>query len=193
MGTPPRGLRATTTMLAGLAVALMAHCVPASAFEWETASPESQGLDGPALDGMSQALRQHGTKALLIIRHDRIVHEWYAAAMSRTTRHSTASLAKAIVGGTSLMLALDDGLTAPDDLACTYVAQWREDPLKSKITLRYLVTHTSGIEDAEADGKPDRQLTGWKGEFWTQAPNPFLAARGRGAGAVRAGHAEQVQ
>jgi len=98
MVNPLRGLRATNTMVTGLAMALMAHCVTASAFEWQTASPESQRLDGPALDGMSQALEQHGTKALLTIRHDRIVYEWYAEGMSRTTRHYAASLPKAIVG-----------------------------------------------------------------------------------------------
>jgi len=75
------------------------------------------------------------------------------------------------------MLALDDGLTAPDDLACSQVPQRREDPLRSQITVFHLATHTSGIEDAEADGKPHNQLTGWKGEFWTQDPNPFLTAR----------------
>ncbi|MGD9498347.1 MAG: serine hydrolase domain-containing protein [Armatimonadota bacterium] len=163
--------------LVGVVIALTAHCGPASAFEWQTASPESQGLSGAALEAMGRDLQGRGTKALLIIRHDRIVYEWYAPEMSRTTRHYTASLAKALVGGISLMLAIDEGRIAPDDLACRYVAQWRDDPLKSRITVRHLATHTSGIEDAEEDGKPHDQLPGWKGEFWRREPNPFLNAR----------------
>ena len=170
-------LRMSQIVLAGLVVTLMAQSSPASAFEWETASPESQGLSGATLAAMSHDLQGRGTTDLLIIRHDRIVHEWYAPDASRTARHYTASLAKAIVGGTSLMLAIDDGLIAPDDLACSYVAQWRDDPLKSRITIRHLATHTSGIEDAEQDDLPHDQLPGWKSAFWKQEPNPFLTAR----------------
>ena len=161
----------------GVVIVLIACETESRAFEWQAGTPESQGLDGQALQAMSADLQGHRTKALLVIRHDRIVYEWYAEGMSRTTKHYTASLAKAIVGGTSLMLAIDDDLVTPDDLACAYVAQWRDDPLKSKITLRHLATHTSGIEDAEEDGKPHDQLSGWKGEFWKQEPNPFLNAR----------------
>jgi len=164
-------------VVTGVMIALIVQGSSARAFEWQTAAPESQGLDAAALAAMSTDLQGRGTKALLVIRHDRIVHEWYAPGMSRTTKHYTASLAKAIVGGTSLMLAIDDGLLSPDDLACKYVSSWRDDPVKSKITIRHLATHTSGIEDAEADGKPHDQLPGWKGEFWKQEPNPFLTAR----------------
>lgn len=177
MRTNPRSSSTFTTILSCMAVTFMAHGGAAFAFEWQTASPESQGLDGAALEEMSRALQDHRTSALLIIRHDRIVHEWYASGMSRTTRHYTASLAKAIVGGASLMLAIDDGLISPDDPACRYVQQWQADPLKSRITIRHLATHTSGIEDAEEDGKPHSELAGWKGRFWKQDPNPFLTAR----------------
>lgn len=163
--------------IAVMVIVLIAQGSSALGFDWQTATPESQGLDAAALEAMSADLQAHGTKALLIIRHDRVVYEWYAQGMSRTTKHYTASLAKAIVGGTSLMLAIDDGLVDPDDLACDYVPQWRDDPLKSRITLRHLATHTSGIEDAEQDGMPHDQLPGWKGEFWRQEPNPFLSAR----------------
>ena len=47
-----------------------------------------------------------------------------------------------------------------------------DDPLKSKITLRHLATHTSGIEDAElavddpAYDAHHMELPGWKGIFW---------------------------
>src|SRR5262249_33648162 len=48
------------------------------------------------------------------------------------------------------------------------------------LTVRELATHTSGIEDAEADGLPHDQLTGWKGDFWKRLPpprDPFSLAR----------------
>jgi len=64
-----------------------------------------------------------------------------------------------------------------DDPACKYIPQWRRDPRKSRITLRHLATHSSGIEDAEADGLPHEQLPGWKGDFWRRRPDPFTIAR----------------
>ncbi len=160
-----------------LVMVLICAAACAEAFEWQTASPESQGMSSAKLAALGEQLEAHNTKALLIIRHDRIVYERYARGWSRNKRHYTASLAKALVGGVSLMLALDDGRLSADDLACKYVPPWRDDPLKSKITIRHLATHCSGIEDAEEEGESHEQLEGWKGDFWKRKPNPFLSAR----------------
>ena len=61
------------------------------------------------------------------------------------------------------MVAMHDGRISPDDAAHRYVPQWRGDPKRRAIAVRHLATHTSGIEDAEADGLPHDRLTGWKG------------------------------
>ena len=50
------------------------------------------------------------------------------------------------------------------------------DLLKSRITIRELATHSSGIEDAEQDHIPHMKLPGWKGAFWRQDPDPFTMA-----------------
>ncbi len=160
-----------------LAIVVVLCAGEASAFEWQAASPESQGMSSERLEAMGRELQQHGTKAVLVIRHDRIVYQWYARDAGRERPHYTASLAKALVGGVCLMLAMDDGRIEPDDPARKYVSQWASDPAKSKITIRQLATHHSGIEDAEQDGLPHEKLPGWKGEFWKQKPNPFATAR----------------
>jgi CubicO group peptidase (beta-lactamase class C family) len=69
-------------------------------------------------------------------------------------------------------VALSDGRLSLDDPAAKYIPQWRDDPRKSRITLRHLGSHTSGIEDAEADNLPHDKLTGWKGDFWKRLPVP---------------------
>ena len=148
--------------------------------DWTIATPESQGLSSSRLDAVWNGLKDRNTAALLVIRNDRIVFERYAAGSSRTTKHGTASLAKALVGGVSLAVAMSDGRVRPDDPAAKYVHQWARDPLKRQITVRHLATHTSGIEDAEADRLPHEQLTGWKGDFWKRLPppgDPFTIAR----------------
>ena len=151
-------------------------------WEWATASPESRGMNSTGLESAWAALRDRRTTALLVVRHDRIVFERYAQGYSRTRPHGTASLAKALVGGVGLMVAMGDGRIRPDDPAHLHVPRWRDDPGRKAITVRHLVTHTSGIEDAEADGLPHDRLTGWKGDFWKRLPpplDPFTLARDR--------------
>jgi len=157
-----------------------ADAVVRPGWEWQTATPESQGMSSQKLDALKDSLAARKTKAFLVVRNDRIVYEWYAPGHGPTVKHYTASMAKAIVGGVSVGVALSDGLIALDDRAAKYVPQWRDDPRKSKITLRQLGSHTSGIEDAEADNLPHDRLTGWKGDFWKQpAPprDPFTLSR----------------
>lgn len=152
------------------------------AFEWETTAPESQGFSSSKLEALRADLAARRTKALLVVRSDRIVCEWFVPGHAADKKHGTASLAKAVVGGLSLAVAMSDGRMALDDRAAKFIPQWRADPRKSRITLRHLGSHTSGIEDAEADGKPHEQLTGWKGDFWKRLAvpdDPFTTARDR--------------
>ena len=152
----------------------------AAEFQWMTATPESQGISGQKLAALRDDLAARKTSGLLIIRNDKVVCEWYAPGQSARSKHGTASMAKAIVGGVSLALAMTDGRITLDDPAAKFIPQWKDDPRKSRITVRQLGSHTSGIEDAEADKLPHEKLTGWKGDFWKRlAPplDPFTLAR----------------
>src|SRR5262245_54078193 len=139
---------------------------PAHAFEWQQGTPESQGMSLARLDALWKELQASGTKALLIVRNDHIVYEKYAEGWDAARTHYTASMAKALVGGIPLAVALGDGRITLDDKAMKYIPQWKDDPRKSKITIRHLGSHTSGIEDANQDGVPHDKLPGWMGEFW---------------------------
>jgi len=150
------------------------------AWNWMDATPESQGLSSAKLEAIWLELSRRNTETFLVIRNDRIVFERYAPGFDRIKPHYTASLAKALLGGVSLMVAMNDGRIRPDDPASRYVPQWANDPVKSKITIGHLATHTSGIEDAEANGLPHEKLPGWKGDFWKRLPpplDPFSVAR----------------
>ncbi len=137
-------------------------------------------MSSTALESAWTVLKDRQTDALLVIRHDRLVFERYAPGQSRTKPHYTASMAKALVGGLGLMVAMYDGRISPDDPARRFVPQWSDDPMRRDIKVRHLATHTSGIEDAEADGTPHDRLAGWKGDFWKRLPpphDPFTLAR----------------
>jgi CubicO group peptidase (beta-lactamase class C family) len=160
-------------------------------FDWQEVEPEDVGMDSVRLGGMRDQLAERGTKALFVVRRDRVVLAWYAEDQAADRKQGTASLAKALVGGVSLMVAMAEGVMAADDLACEYVPEWRDDPVRSKITIRHLATHSSGVEDAElsqadierakADGRDvssdHMALPAWKGGFWRKDPDPFTLSR----------------
>jgi CubicO group peptidase (beta-lactamase class C family) len=133
-------------------------------------------MNAAHLDRLTAVLAARGTQAFLVARYGKLVHEWYAPGRSAGQRHFSASLAKSLVGGTALLLALSDGRLAPDDLAANYIPAWRADPLKSRITIRHLAAHCSGLEDAETPGKGHFEQGGWKERFWRQEPDPFSIA-----------------
>ena len=169
--------RAITLCAVVIATILATRAAP---FEWQTNTPESHGLSTRNLDVLRDHLAAHATKAFLLVHNDRIVYEWYSATHSETRPHFTASMAKALVGGMAVAVAISDGRLSLDDPAAKFVPSWRGDPIKAKITLRHLGSHTSGIDDAEADELPHDKLTGWKGDFWKRLPpprDPFTLSR----------------
>ena len=147
----------------GVRASIFGEFTMENTFEWKKETPEEHGMSESKLDLLRDILADRGTKTFLVVRHDKIIYEWYSPDFDSTKPHYTASLAKALVGGMSLIIALNDGLISVDDLAWKYIPSWKDDPKKSKITIRHLATHSSGIEDAEEDSIPHEQLTGWKG------------------------------
>jgi CubicO group peptidase (beta-lactamase class C family) len=158
---------------------IFAFCCPVCAgqFEWSSAAPREAGLSDEGLRKMVEILRQHSTAGLLIVRRDRIACEWYSEKSGPNRPHYTASLAKALVGGMSLAIALSDGALSIDDPASKYIPAWKDDPTRTGITLRHLATHSSGLEDAEVQGMGHLESGGWKTRFWKRTPDPFTIAR----------------
>lgn len=157
-----------------------ASAAPAKPFEWQAAAAESQGMSTARLEALWEGLKVGNTTGLIVVRNDRVVFERYAEGWDAARKHYTASMAKAVVGGVSLAVAVSDGRIALDDQAARFVPSWNNDPRKASITVRQLGSHTSGLDDAEEEGVPHEKLTGWKGAFWKpEAPpnDPFTIAR----------------
>ena len=147
-------------------------------FDLPTAAPDSLNIDIGILQEHADELFRRNTQAYLVVSNGKIIYERYAPDWNRSKAHYTASAAKGIMGGLSLMLAIHDGLIALDDPAHKYIPQWKDDPLKSKITIRQLGAHSSGLDDAVEKETTDRYgFADWKGAFWRQDRNPFLIAR----------------
>jgi len=138
-------------------------------------------MDGAELDAMKDALADHQTKAFLVIRNDKIVYEWYQKGHGPDKRHYTASMAKAIVGGVSLAVAMSDDLIELDDQIAKYIPRWKDHPRKSKITIRHLGSHTSedhaktwtghGVLFEETKGRFGNIFTIQYGKDYTDIPS----------------------
>lgn len=135
---------------------------------WKYEQPKELGIDASMLDRYVNRLAERRSRAVLVIRHDKIIKEWYAQDFGAERRHYSASLAKTLVGGLALAVSVSEGYMAYNDLACHYIERWKNDPLKSQITLRQLATHTSGLADSSM-----RDAVGdWQRMFWQKDPNP---------------------
>ena len=104
--------------------------------DWQTSRPEDQGFSPAKLEAFRDALTRQKTQALIVLCNDRLVLEWYADGRKPADKHYTASLAKAIVGGLSVAVALDDERLTLDDPVAKFVPQWQGDAQKSRITIR---------------------------------------------------------
>src|SRR4051812_10538404 len=89
----------------------------ADEFTFQPSPPAAQGMSAERLDALRDSLAKNSTKIFFVMRHDRVVYEWYAPDWSADKPHYTASMAKAIVGGLSTAIAMQDHRLTGDDPA----------------------------------------------------------------------------
>jgi CubicO group peptidase (beta-lactamase class C family) len=77
--------------------------------EWQTSTPEEQGMDSTALARLIEFGTSHSFDSLLIARHGRIVLDAYYAPYSADLPHAINSATKAVIG-TLTAIAYKDGL-----------------------------------------------------------------------------------
>lgn len=115
---------------------------------WRRADPAELGLDATVLARHRELCEQTGADACLVVRGRRIADEWYSPRYKSPMYAMSAT--KSITGLLVGMLS-DAGKLALDDPVCKYLPAWCESP-RSKVTLRHLLTHTSGLPQMKKDG-----------------------------------------
>lgn len=123
--------------------------IPAS---WPVSSPEEQGMDSARLAAMLKQIQADGRNihSILIARHGILVLEAYFHPFNRETPHNLYSCTKSVTSALT-GIAIDRGLvTSVDTTVHTLFPDISVDtPDKEAITLRHLLTMSSGIEWAE--------------------------------------------
>lgn len=87
-------------------------------------------------------------RAVLVMRKGEVVFERYDRGWSAEKPHPLASGTKSF-SGVMAMMAVQDGLMTLDERACETLTEWKSDPEKSKITVRHLLTLSSGLETGD--------------------------------------------
>jgi CubicO group peptidase (beta-lactamase class C family) len=95
-------------------------------------------------------LRETDTLAFLIVDDDEVVYERYLGGADREARQTSFSVAKSFLS-TLVGIAIDEELIASvDDPVTNYIPELAErDPRFARITLRHLLTMTSGLRYEE--------------------------------------------
>lgn len=92
---------------------------------------------------------KHGGRAVLVMHKGEMVFERYDRGWTAERPHPLASGTKSFTG-VMAMLAVQDGLLTLDELASDTITEWKSDPLKSRITVRHLLTLSSGLDPSDA-------------------------------------------
>ncbi len=122
------------------------------------------------LDAAADYSTQFAGKAVLVMHNAEVVYERYDNGGGASRANPLASGTKSFTG-VAAMFAVQDGLMTLDEKVSDTLGAWAKDDLKKQITVRHLLTLSSGL-------KPDSSPQGGRGRG---------GAGGRGGDAVPAG------
>jgi CubicO group peptidase (beta-lactamase class C family) len=160
-----------------LLVVLLFFCLTAHAQNFPAAKPEDNGMSPARLEKIDRMIQEHISNkwipgaVVLIVRNGKAVyHKAYGqadvengVAMKKDNIFRIASQSKAITS-TAVMLLYEEGKFGLDDPISRYIPEFKSPkvlvsvnwtdssytatPAKSEITIRQLLTHTSGVDYA---------------------------------------------
>jgi CubicO group peptidase (beta-lactamase class C family) len=93
----------------------------------------------------SEYSARHAGLCLLVMKEGEIVFEQHVAGSNLDKGYQIASGTKSFWGPTA-MAAIDDGLFTLDEVVSATITEWKTDPRRSKITVRELLSFSSGLE-----------------------------------------------
>lgn len=116
--------------------------------DWATSAPEAEGVSSAGLEKLKALFTEKKSQAALVIRHGKIVAEWYWDGKDKDSRFQAFSVTKSIASA-AIGLLVKDGKVKLEQSASDFIPEWKNDERK-EITVRHLVTMTSGL--ANNDG-----------------------------------------
>jgi CubicO group peptidase (beta-lactamase class C family) len=138
-----RVLFAILLLFGAASVAVAQTVFPAA--EWQVVKPETQSMSSEALAKVGTWLKDNGSKAGMVVRHGRIVGEWYFDEATPTSKHLVYSTTKSFAS-TAAGLAIASGKLSLDSKVGDFFPE-AQPPAKREITVRQLLSMTSGAHN----------------------------------------------
>jgi CubicO group peptidase (beta-lactamase class C family) len=121
---------------------------------YAVATPESEGLRREPLERLVEAAERTGTDALLVIHRDRAVVARSFGGQPR--RLELMSVTKGFVGIAVGFLLEEGKIPSLDAPLATWFPEWKQGK-KARVTLRHVLSHTSGLAHKPAAGELTKQ------------------------------------
>jgi CubicO group peptidase (beta-lactamase class C family) len=149
------------SLILGLAAAgALAQATPALAADgdWPKVAPQAAGMDPAGVQAALDYAGSHNSTGVVIVRGGKLVAEQYWQGWDQAKADNIYSASKSVTS-TLVALAIQDGfIKSVDQSAADFVPGWKGTP-KAAITIRHLLTMTSGLKVAPAGGpKPGDDL-----------------------------------
>jgi CubicO group peptidase (beta-lactamase class C family) len=116
--------------------------------DWETATPESQSMSADGVKKVGEWLKAHGSKTGLLVRHGKIVGEWYFDGANRDSKFIVYSSTKSF-SSTAAYLAIAAGKLKLDSKLGEFFPAAKPES-KRDITVKQLLSMTSGAHSDNA-------------------------------------------
>lgn len=134
--------------------AQVSYFPPVSGTGWDTSAPSQLGWCQDRIDSLYSYLADHGTSGFVILKDGRIVLERYFGTFTRDSIHVWASAGKSLTS-TLTGIAQQEGLLHLTDTVSDILGQgWTSADTQQErhITVRHLITMTSGLDDNPTGG-----------------------------------------
>lgn len=121
---------------------------------WQLGRPEDHGMDPAVLEALHSALPGTGIHSAVTVKDGVIIDEYYEEGYDENSLFEIHSASKSFTSAL-IGIAIEEGyIGGVDDPVSDYLPQIleQEDERKHAITLRHLLTHTSGLEWYEWGG-----------------------------------------
>jgi CubicO group peptidase (beta-lactamase class C family)/glucose/arabinose dehydrogenase len=110
--------------------------------DWQVDSPEAQSMSSEGIAKVGEWLKANGSKTGLVVRHGRIVGEWYFDDATQQSKYLVYSTTKSFAS-TAAALAIESGKLTLDSKVGDFFPD-ASPPEKREITVRQLLSMTSG-------------------------------------------------
>lgn len=145
-----------------------------------TASYAEPPISADSLRSAADYLKDHNAHAMLVYYRDKLVFEEYFNGWSADKPHRLASGTKSF-SCAMLATAVEDGLLKLDEKVADTIVEWKDDARKSQITIRQLLSLTSGIEGGSTRERAPSYARAvevaypkfWPGQQFQYGPIPF--------------------